>query len=163
MESLSIRPASPDDAEGIAATYLQSAEHHANLDPARYFVPAPETIAARYREGRQHPPTETASTITLVAELDGLIVGFVDARLEQSPDAMHRDLLYCHVIEIAVDERHRSSGIGERLLEAAEDWGRRNGAALALLEYLASNTRAAEFYQKRLGYQPAAISVIKRL
>jgi hypothetical protein len=34
-----IRPAVPEDAEGIARTFIESAEHHAKLDPARYFVP----------------------------------------------------------------------------------------------------------------------------
>ena len=162
-QRVTIRPASPEDAHGIAHAFLQSAEHHATLDPWRYFVPNAETIAARYREGRQHPPAPVSSTVTLVAELDGKIVGFVDVRLEQSPDAMHRELLYCHVVEIAVDGRHRRQGIGGRLLEAAEDWGRRSGAEIALLEYLAGNTDAASFYHERMGYRPAAISAIKRL
>ena len=160
---ITIRPALPDDAKGIARAFTESAEHHARLDSERYFVPSKDAIAARYRDGRQHPPEAAATSVTLVAEIHGEVVGFVDARLEQSTDAMHRELVYCHVIEIAVEQKHQSAGVGARLLQAAEEWGRERGAHLASLEYLASNTRAARFYQQRMGYHVAAITAIKRL
>jgi hypothetical protein len=34
---MTIRPAVPDDADRITRLYLESAEHHASLDPERYF------------------------------------------------------------------------------------------------------------------------------
>jgi ribosomal protein S18 acetylase RimI-like enzyme len=161
--AIEIRPAVPGDADGIARTYLESAEYHAGLDPERYSLPAAETISARYREGRQHPSDAGSGVMTLVAELGGEIVGFVDARLEESPDPMHREMIYCHIAEIAVRCGHRSQGIGGRLLLAAENWGRRLGAEFASLEYHAANTRASRFYRERMGYRPAAITAIKRL
>jgi ribosomal protein S18 acetylase RimI-like enzyme len=161
--AIAIRPAVSGDADGIARTFLESAVYHARLDPERYSAPAVETISARYREGRQHLPDTGAKCITLVAELGGEILGFIDARLEQSPDPMHREMTYCHVAEIAVNGRHQNQGIGGRLLRAAEDWGRRQGATFASLEYHAANTRASVFYQRRMGYGVAAITAIKRL
>jgi len=101
--------------------------------------------------------------ITLVAELSGEIVGFIDARIEQSPDRMHREMIYCHISEIAVSRMRRNQGIGGRLLWAAEDWGHRLGAKFASLEYHAANTRANLFYQERMGYRMASVTVIKRL
>jgi len=86
--------------DGIARTFLESAEYHAELDPERYSTPAVETISARYREGLQHPSRAGREIMTLVADLSGEIVGFIDARLEQSPDAMHREMIYCHIAEI---------------------------------------------------------------
>ena len=160
---LEIRPAIPGDADGIADTFLDSAEYHVQLDSERYSMPAVETISARYREGRQHPSHTGKGVITLVAELNGEIVGFIDARLEQSPDPMHREMIYCHLAEIAVRRGHRSQGIGGRLLRAAEDWGRRLGAMFASLEYHAANTRASLFYQDRMGYRMASITAIRRL
>ena len=53
--AIEIRPAVPEDADGIARTFLESAEYHAELDPERYSTPTDETMPARYREGRQHP------------------------------------------------------------------------------------------------------------
>jgi ribosomal protein S18 acetylase RimI-like enzyme len=76
---------------------------------------------------------------------------------------MHREMIYCHIAEIAVSIRHQNQGIGGRLLQAAEDWGRRHGAAFASLEYHAANARAGAFYRRRMGYSVAAITAIKRL
>jgi len=157
-----IRSAISQDADGIARIFIESAEYHAGLDPDRYSVPAVDAISARYREARQHPPDLDQKAVTLVAELGGEIVGFVDARLQQSPDPMHREMTYCHVVEIAVSQRHQNQSLGGRLLRAAEDWGRQHGARFASLEYLASNTRASAFYQN-MGYHAAAITAIKRL
>jgi ribosomal protein S18 acetylase RimI-like enzyme len=161
--AITIRPATSEDADGITRAYIESAEHHARLDPERYAVPVVEAIAARYREGRQHPPQTEGESVTLVAEHGGEIVGFVDARLGQSPDPMHREMLYCHIVEIAVSVAHQRRGIGQQLLRAAEDWGREHGAELASLEYLTANARAASFYQERMGYRPAAVIAVKRL
>ena len=163
LAKLEIRPAAPADAPGIAQTFIESAEYHAELDPERYSVPPLGTITARYRDGQQHPPGISNQVVTLIAELNGEIVGFIDARLEESPDAMHKDILYCLIAEIAVRRRHRSQGIGERLLRAAEDWGRRLKADFVLLEYHAANKRAALFYHQRMGYRKAAITAIKPL
>jgi ribosomal protein S18 acetylase RimI-like enzyme len=160
---ITIRPAVPDDADGIARVYLESAEYHAGLDPERYSACAFEPIAARYRQGRQHPPDEAGEVITLIAEMSGEIVGFVDARLYRSPDPMHGEMLYCYIVEIAVSRLHQSRGIGGRLLQGAEGWGRGHGAELAMLEYNAANTRAAEFYHRRMGYRVASITATKRL
>ncbi len=125
LVEITIRPAVSEDADGIARTFLESAEYHVRLDPERYSVPVVETISVRYREGRQHSPDGDARGITVVAELSGEIVGFVDARLEQPLDAMHREMTYCHIAEIAVNCRYQNQGIGRQLLQAAEDWGRR--------------------------------------
>jgi len=160
--AINIRPALAEDADGIARTFLESAEYHTRMDPERYSVPALETIATRYREGRQHLGT-SEQAITLVAELHGEIVGFVDVRLDQSPDLMHRNVVYCHTEEIAVSDRHKSHGIGSLLLQAAEDWGRKMSAEFASLEFHVENKRAALFYQKRMGYHPVSITAIKRL
>src|SRR5262249_35066706 len=91
------------------------------------------------------------------------IVGFIDARLEQSPDPMHREVIYCQVAEIAVKSRHRNQGIGGVLLRAAEDWGRRHGEKFAYLEYHAANTSASRFYQQRMCHYVASITAIKPL
>src|SRR5690349_22430271 len=54
-ETIRIRVASAEDIPNIAATFLESAQYHAHLDPERYSVPELETISARYQEARQHP------------------------------------------------------------------------------------------------------------
>ena len=153
--AITIRPAASGYADGIARTFLESAEYHASLAPERYASHTLETVSSLYRARRQG--------ITFVAEIGGEIVGFIDAQLEQSPDLMHREMVYCHVSEIAVRYKHQSHGSGGRLLRAAEDWGRQHGAEFASLEYHAANARAEAFYQRRMGYRLASIIAIKRL
>lgn len=159
---ISVRAAISEDADTIALIFIESAEHHASLDPDRYLVPAVETISARYRKGRQHPPDSSGKAITLVAELSNEIVGFLDARLDQSPDPMHRNLIYCHIAEIAVSRRHQKLGVGGRLLRSAEEWARQQGAQFASLEYHAANTEAGVFYRQHQ-YWAAHIVAVKRL
>lgn len=159
--TIRIRPAVPEDADAITHTFLESAEYHASLDPERYWIPSAEMIAERYRQGQQHP--HDAVGITLVATVGAEVVGFVDVRLEQSMDVMHQEMTYCFIADIAVSLLHQNHGIGERLMQAAEEWGRGQGAQFASLQYLAANTRAGEFYQRRMGYRVAAIMAIKRL
>jgi len=160
---ISVRSSVSGDAVAIARIFLESAEYHARLDPERYSAPALGTISARYREGRHHPSQASAECITLVAEQKGEILGFIDARLERSPDPMHRELVYCQILEIAVSKGAQRHGIGGRLLRAAEDWGRGQGAEFALLEYHAANNHAREFYHRRMGYDVASITAIRRL
>ncbi len=158
-EAVFIRPAVPADADGIVRVFLESAEYHARLDPERFIVPVAEAIVPRYREAQR----EDSGTITFVAELNRQVVGFLDARLGRSTDAMHRELVYCFVVDIAITDVCRSQGIGAQLLGAAEDWGRVQGAEFASLEYLVQNTRAAAFYRERMGYRVASTTAIKRL
>jgi ribosomal protein S18 acetylase RimI-like enzyme len=163
-DDVQVRAAVASDADGIALVFVESAAHHARLDPDRYSVPTAASISARYRTGEHQQGIQLLTgNVTLVAELRGEIVGFVDARLDRSPDPMHRDLLYCHIGEIAVSAEHQSRGIGGRLLRAAEDWGRHSGAEFAYLEYHADNLRAGAFYQQRMGYRVAALAAIRRL
>jgi ribosomal protein S18 acetylase RimI-like enzyme len=142
---------------------MESAEYHARIDPERYAPPALETISARYCEELRDLSGSAVPRTIFVAELAGEIVGFVEAQLEQSPDLMHREMTYCHISEIAVSSRNQEQGIGTQLLRAAEDWGRDQGAQFASLEYHVANPSAARFYQRRMGYLPAATIAIKSI
>jgi ribosomal protein S18 acetylase RimI-like enzyme len=158
-----VHPALPGDAEGIALVFLESAEHHSNLDSWLYFVPNLKEIAERYKRRHQHGPGTDDESITLAAELNNEIVGFLDARLLRPSDAMHRELLFCQISEIAVSRRFQSRGIGAQLLQAAEEWGQEQGADMALLEYHSANSRAGDFYRRRMGYRVTSITVVKDL
>ncbi len=52
---------------------------------------------------------------------------------------------------LVVDERHRSSGIGALLVEAAERWALDRGATAIMVRSRSTRRRAHRFYE-RLGY-----------
>jgi hypothetical protein len=93
---ISLRSAVSEDADAVARIFLGSAEYHARLDPERYSVPELETISARRRERQVRP--ESPDCITLVVEVSGEIVGFIDARFEPvaGSNAPGNDLLRHH-------------------------------------------------------------------
>jgi GNAT superfamily N-acetyltransferase len=53
---------------------------------------------------------------------------------------------------LVVDEQQRSKGIGQRLLERAEEWARANGCTMIGLRSNVIRGRAHAFYE-RLGYE----------
>jgi len=80
---------------------------------------------------------------TLVAELEGRILGFVVADRDRQGQA--------HVITIDVLTEARRSGLGSRLMTAVEERLRALGCSVVFLETAVDNAAALAFY-KRHGY-----------
>ncbi len=59
-----------------------------------------------------------------------------------------------HITTIDVVEGWRRQGVGKALIEAAEDWARRQGLRLIYLEMAEDNLTAQQFYRAR-GYEQA--------
>lgn len=159
-----VRPIDPDrDATAVAEAMVDSSRHHAALEPERYEVLEASIVADDYRRGRQHPSsTPPAERTTLVAELHGDVVGFVDVRVTV-PGGGHRPERYGYISEVAVAARARRRGVGAALVRAAEDWARDAGCTWMALDYNARNVDARRFYRERLGYRPAGEIVVKEL
>jgi ribosomal protein S18 acetylase RimI-like enzyme len=66
-----------------------------------------------------------------------------------------RPLLNIH--DLAVLPQHRRKGVGRALLQAAEDYARRQGCCRVTLEVLESNSGARELY-RRFGFDDSTIS-----
>jgi ribosomal protein S18 acetylase RimI-like enzyme len=81
---------------------------------------------------------------TLVAEIDGEVVGFVNARCAQRGWGM--------VTTLDVAPGWQRQGIGSRLMAAIEEWLAAEGVRVVALETLADESGARQFYEKR-GYQ----------
>ena len=60
-------------------------------------------------------------------------------------------------------ERHRRSGVGTRLAEAAEAWGRERGAGIAETWTYGASPLSLPFWSQRMGYEPRSVQLRKSL
>jgi len=131
-----IRPARPEDAEGVWPLVREFATS---------FTPDRTAFEATW-----HQTVAAAHTLVLVAEtVDGDIVGYL---LGHSHRTFFANGPVAWVEELMVEHRHRRSGVGRRLMEHAEDWARSTGAA-----YLALASRRAGHFYLALGYEDSAV------
>jgi ribosomal protein S18 acetylase RimI-like enzyme len=161
-----IRVAVDTDVEAIARIFAQATTYWTGLDPEVFVEVDPERFAEHYRAGKQFPSdVPTADRCTLVAEIDAIVVGFVDVTISRpaSEVDIHRPDVRGWVQEIAVAENLRGHGIGAVLLSAAEAWARDRGAVWILLDTHPANVEALHFYQARMGYAPVGVRLTKRL
>ena len=97
-----------------------------------------------------------------VAEVDGRVVGYVWAVLQQpDPGAQRGGTRYpgqlrVWVNSLIVQQAHARRGIASRLMGAVEDWARDRGAELVMLQTWADSPESVPFYE-RIGYRPRAI------
>ena len=92
---------------------------------------------------------ESSEYGVFVAELTGgQIVGWIGTFIYRSMEAEAR----AEVSGLVVDARMRSQGIGQRLLERAEDWAREKGCRIIGLRSNVVRERAHAFYERQ-GYQ----------
>lgn len=81
---------------------------------------------------------------TWIAEEGDTIMGFVIAECEAGRES--------HIITIDVVSEWRRRGVATRLMDAAEEWARQQGAERVYLETAEDNLPAQQFYQGR-GYE----------
>ncbi|GGH23941.1 GNAT family N-acetyltransferase [Paenibacillus segetis] len=84
----------------------------------------------------------------LVAELDGNVVGTTFLKLYQTHD-MKKPVT--QITAMVVDEEHRGTGIGKRLLREAETWCKQHGSSQMYLSTGDRNMDAKTFYE-HLGF-----------
>lgn len=130
-------------------------------------------VAQYYGEGAPHHPPGSSDSgdlaLRLVAEVDGEIVGVLAARLTSNENGngqvgghapADKRLLISYLATAAGSRR---SGIGTRLVQTAEDWGRRAGATVAETTTFQGSPLAVPFWEDRMGYEELATSLEKRL
>jgi GNAT superfamily N-acetyltransferase len=100
---------------------------------------------------------QAADHRTWVYEDDGAVVGILHAfyrpAFDNPPEVM--------VQALVVDASHRSRGVGEALMDVAENWAHKIGSGSVSLYSRADRDRAHLFYE-RLGYARAATSTRMR-
>jgi GNAT superfamily N-acetyltransferase len=161
-----IRRAVPGDAEALVGIHADMGAHYADLTPELFDRPDlsgyAEVLEAELAD-------DDPNTLQLVAELDGEVVGSLDARLlvpsEDAAFGFARDHLTprLRIEYLATAASRRRSGVGTALVEAAEAWGRERGATVAELTTYRRSPLALPFWTRRAGYQERSVNLRKEL
>lgn len=158
-----MRATTSDDAARLAEIWLDVAEYYAALDPDSFRVPRRDDVTEVEVGGASD------GTLSIVAEIDGKVVGFLDAHFEEPvPHAAAQfvsELSEHRVVvdALAVDRSQWRRGVGSTLLRAAEKWARDGGARVVCLNTYVESPVSVPFYERRMGYERQSINLRKRL
>jgi GNAT superfamily N-acetyltransferase len=163
--SFAVRAGRPGDGAAIARIHLEGAAYYLALAPHDFQLPEEDGLVA-YIDSELEP---TDGSLVLVAELDGEIAAAVfarivppldEARYQWSPAFAHTRLAIEH---LATGEAERRHGAATRLVEAAEQWGREQGATLAFTDTYLRSPASLPFWRDRMGYAERSVSLYKPL
>jgi GNAT superfamily N-acetyltransferase len=161
-----LRRVRDDDADDLAAAWLDQAERYADLAPDVFRVPARDGVG-RWLVEQLAAEADPKRRLVLVADVDGTAAGFVVAAVVAPHGAarfqMQRDLVdrQVRIEALAVQRRFQRRGVGARLARAAEDWARNRGArTVSAQAYVRGPARA---FFDTLGYEPRATVVTRAL
>lgn len=103
------------------------------------------------------------SSAVFVAELGEAVIGFVHAILRDAPDfPLLVPRRFAVVDSIVVKSEHTKRGLGRMLMEAMEEWAKKNGATSIELNVYEFNEAAISFYEG-LGYKTFSRRLSKEL
>jgi GNAT superfamily N-acetyltransferase len=162
-----IRGFQSGDGEGVARIALENGAYYEELAPERFRQPTEEGLAD-FLEGDGEWRAGDGN-LALVAEVDGDVAGYLEATLQEPLDSAQwqsqRDLAHRRLFigVVTVGDRFKRIGVATRLVEAAEDWGRANGAVAAVCDTYIGSPLSMPFWEARMGYTKVAVIFRKPL
>ena len=139
--TMTLRAATPDDAEAIAALFTDEG-----------YPAGPSDIAERL--ARFEPPDGAVT----VAEHEGVLLGFIAAHA--LPRFEHGDSIV-RVLALVVDAGARERGVGRALIAAVERMGTQRGAAFVELTAGHHRPDARHLYES-LGYDATVAAYLRK-
>jgi len=140
---VSLRPAQEADAERVAALMTE--------------LGYPST--ATDVKDRLHGSLNSQTSCCLVAQADSEVVGIMSAELMPY---FPTGSTICRVTSLVVSSRHRSRGIGEKLVAAAAMFGREHGCSGIEVTSAERRADAHRFYE-RLGFARSGLRFFQAL
>jgi GNAT superfamily N-acetyltransferase len=146
-----IRPVTLDDLEVLIEIYLDTAAHHAAIDPEGYRVPARDDVAARLRRRVEEGAGEAAAYVGAI--VNGTMVGSASIHIADPPHPgnMARSIPSAE-FGVSVVEGWRGKGVGRALIGHLEAWAAERGVERILLNVSEANPDAIRLY-RALGYR----------
>ena len=109
------------------------------------------------------------TSFALVAEIDGQIVGYLEASIQDPGDTArfsgNRDLRERRLFigSVVTAEAYKRRSVATRLVEAAEKWAREQEATLSLCDTFLESPQSLPFWETRMGYERRSVRLRKRL
>ena len=165
--AVTVRDATEGDAIGIALLTRENAAYYARLAPERFKLPNEDGLDDFIREDKEW--RGRPDTIALVAEVDGEVAGYLEASLQppldsarwQSPRDLAETRLFINLV--GTGDAHKRQGVATLLVEAAEEWGRSQGASVAICDTFIGSPLSMPFWEQRMKYERQAIIFRKQL
>ncbi|HVP35441.1 MAG TPA: GNAT family N-acetyltransferase [Terriglobales bacterium] len=152
-----IRKATTKDLESIGLLWQEFMDFHKERDP----------IFARSTEGHEHfkefiaGHLEKDSSLVLIAEQDGAAIGYCLAMLSKYPPVFEAKE-YGTIYDLAVTQKFRRAGIGEKMYKVAEKWFFEHGVHRIELRVAVSNEVSTTFWRK-MGFKPHVEVLFKKI
>jgi GNAT superfamily N-acetyltransferase len=161
-----IREAGPGDGPAIARAHRENAAYYSGLAPDLFRVPDGEGLVEFVEPT---PADNSETTLLIVAELDGEVVGHLFAELltpgetdrYQSSAELSEVRLFIQALSVL--KSHWRRGVATALVEAAEAWGRDRGATVALCDTWPDSPVSMPFWTSRMGYAARSVRLRKLL
>ena len=149
-----------DDLETLIDIYLDTARHHAAIDPEVFYVPEREDVTVRLRR-RIDGRGETGEYIAAI--VNGVMAGSasVDLADPPTPGNMSRAVPTAE-FGVSVVAGFRGRGIGRALIEHLERWATARGVQRMILNVSEANEGAIRLYHS-MGYREFDRLMLKRL
>jgi GNAT superfamily N-acetyltransferase len=166
MTAITVRAVRPGDGEALTRIHRNVAVYYAEFAPEHLHVPILEGFA---EELDAESESADDMALHLVAEADSKVVGALAARLlvpgpgaerQITPDLGETRL---RIEYLAIDEAWRRQGVGTRLVETAEGWGRSAGAKIAETSTYYRSPLSIPFWEQRMGYEELSVNLRKQL
>jgi len=110
---------------------------------------------------RMEASEDNPKLCTMVAELDGEVVGMVALNQVHSYATGETAT---QVSALIVSEKHRGQGIGKRLIRSSEEWGRAHGSQVLFLTSGNRVERApAHAFYEHIGFEKVGYRFIRKL
>lgn len=141
-----IRKLQEDDVDGISTLWQKFAQMREGMTNSKIL----NEDAADYFFGYATGLVQRKDTLTLVAEEDGRVVGYLIALKQRRPPIYHHTRV-AYLSDAFVEEPHRRQGILKQFVAELDAWCRREGITAIDVQIFKGNGLAQEIYQ-RMGF-----------
>lgn len=145
MNEVILRRPVHKDLAALFALWKKQTAFHYELDPLYYVPNAPDED--KQFESYFTKALETNDPYFFVAEVNGILVGFITYKKGHANYFDTTIQEYGWVLELFVDTEYRNHGIGTKLMEEAAKFFKSEGLHYIKVEISAHNTNAMQFYK----------------